>query len=190
VSELAATIAAPWTIQTGELGAARALRPVLSVLAAAAILAVALSAAFGAPARGAGVDPVQILSSGPLIAADASGGARLSVAGIVPGQSRSAVVRVANEGAGAGAFSLSSRLADRIGPGGAPLSEALILRIEAAGSAAPLYSGPIGAMPRLRLGGIAGGAARAYRFTVALPAAAGNEVEGSRLSASFAWTAA
>jgi hypothetical protein len=190
VSELAATIAAPWTIQTGELGVARALRSVLSVLAAAAVLAVALPVAFGSGARGAGVDPVRAFASGPLIAAETSGGAQLSVAGIVPGQSRSAVVRVSNEGTRAGSFALSSRLVDRTGPGGAPLSGALILRIEAVGSGAPLYSGPIGAMPQLRLGDIAAGAARAYRFTVALPAAAGNEVEGSRLGASFAWTAA
>jgi hypothetical protein len=189
VSELAATIAAPWTIQTGELGAARALRSVLSVLAAAAVLAVALPVAFGSGARGAGVDPIQVFASGPLVAADASGGAQLSVAGIVPGQSRSAVFRVSNDGTEAGAFSLSSRLVDRTGPGGAPLSGALILRIEAVGTGAPLYSGPIGAMPRLRLGGIAAGGARAYRFTVALAAAAGNEVAASRLSASFAWTA-
>jgi len=165
------------------------LRSALSVLVAAAVLAAALPLAFGSWARGAGVDPVQVFASGPLIVADASGGARLSVSDIVPGESRSAIVRVSNEGAEAGAFSLSSSLVDRPGPGGAPLSGALILRIEAAGSGSPLYSGPIGAMPRLRLGAIAPGAARAYRFTVTLPVATGNEVAASRLGASFAWTA-
>jgi hypothetical protein len=136
------------------------------------------------------VDPGQVFASGPLAVADAGGGAQLSVAGMVPGESRSSIIQVSNNGSGVGSFGVSSRLVDRMGPGGAPLSQALILRIEAAGSGASLYSGPIGAMPHLRLGDIAGGAMRAYRFTIALPVAAGNEFAASRLSASFAWTAA
>ena len=46
-------------------------------------------------------------------------------------------------------------------------------------------------MPRTsRLGNIAAGSQRAYRFVVTLPSSVGNEVEGSSLSASFAWNAA
>ncbi len=85
-------------------------------------------------------------------------------------------------------FSLGSRLVDRVGAGGARLSDALTLRIESAGTV--LYSGPIGDMPRLRLGGIAAGAEHAYRFVVTLPSSVGNEVAGASLSAGFAWNAA
>jgi len=172
------------------MGVAGWLRSILSLLAAAAVLAVALPVAFSSGARGAGVDPVQVFASGALLAADADGGAQLSVAGMVPGQSRSATIRVSNNGSAAASFSVSPRLVDEVGPGGRPLSEALVLRIEAAGSGATLYSGPIGAMPHLRLGDIAARGARGYRFTIILPAAAGNAVAGSRLSAGFAWNAA
>jgi hypothetical protein len=172
------------------MGAARWLRSILSLLAAVAVLAVALPVAFSSGARGAGADPVQVFSSGSLLSADTSGGAQLSVAGMVPGQSRTATIRVSNNGSEPALFSVSARLADQVGPGGAPLSAALALRVEAAGSgAAPLYSGPIGAMPRLRLGRIAAGAERAYRVSVTLPPSVGNEIRGSSLTAALAWVA-
>ena len=65
-----------------------------------------------AAARNAGVDPVQVFSSGPLVAAQSIGGAQLSIAGIVPGQSRMATVRVSNAGSEPATFSLASH-ADR-----------------------------------------------------------------------------
>jgi hypothetical protein len=191
VSALTGAIAAPVVIQRGGMGAARWLRSILSLLAAAAVVAIALPVAFSSGAGGAGVDSVQVFSSGPLLSTDTSGGARLSMAGIVPGESRSATIRVSNDGAGPALLSVSAHLVDQVGPGGAPLSGALALRVEAVGSgAAPLYSGPIGAMPRLRLGGIAAGAERDYRVSVTLPASVGNEIRGSSLSAAFAWVAA
>jgi hypothetical protein len=188
VSALAGTISAPLIARAGGFDAARWLRSALSFLVAVGILAVALPAAFGSGARGAGVDPIQVFSSGSLLAPDASGGAQLSISGLVPGQSRSATIRLSNPGSAA-RFSLSSHLTDRLGAGAAPLSSALMLRIESARSGRTVFSGALASMPRLALGEIGAGAQRAYRFTVTLPPSAGNAVEGSSMSAGFAWVA-
>ena len=112
VTALAGAIAAPLTVRESGFGAAWWLRSTLSVLVAIGILAVALPAAFGSGARGAGVDPVQVFSSGSLIAAETSGGGQLSIAGMAPGQSRSATIRVSNTGSAAAAFSLAAHLVD------------------------------------------------------------------------------
>jgi len=189
VGALAGTITLPWTVGSGP-GVAWWLRSTLSLLVAVGILAVALPAAFGSEARGYGEDPVQVLSSGPLIDAETSGGGRLSIAGMAPGQSRSATIRLSNTGSAAAAFSLAAKIADRVGPGGAPLSGAMTLRVQSAGAGAPLYAGALAEMPRLALGRIPAGGERAYRFTVALPSSVGNEVADSSLSAAFAWNVA
>ncbi|HEX6687088.1 MAG TPA: hypothetical protein VF085_00310 [Solirubrobacterales bacterium] len=190
MSALAATIAAPLAARQSGLGAAWWLRSTLSLLVAVGILAVAMPAAFGSSSGGAGASPVQVFSSGPLIAAEASGGGQLSVAGLIPGQSRSATIQVSNTGSATAAFGLAAHLVDRVGPGGAPLSDAMTLRILPAAGGAPLYAGSLGHMSRLSLGQIPAGAQRAYRLTVALPRSVGNEVAGSSLSAGFAWSAA
>ena len=190
MSALAGTISAPFAAGTSGIGVARWLRSTLSLLVAVGILAVALPVAFGSGARGAGVDPVQVFSSGPLVAAQTSGGAQLSIAGMVPGQSRTATIRVSNAGSEVASFSLAAQIADQVGPGGAPLSTAMTLRIQAAGVDGPaLYQGSLAGLSRLALGQIAAGAERAFHFTVALPAGVGNEVAGASLSAGFAWNA-
>ena len=188
MSALAGTISAPITVRFGGIGAGRALRSLLSLLVAVGILAVALPAAFGSGAQGAGVNPVQVFSSSPILAPDTSGGAQLSVSGLVPGQSRTALVRVANPGSAA-VFQLSTSFSDSVGAARVPLSSVLRIEIAVAGSGKALYSGPLAALRGLPLGSLAGGAQRAYRFTVSLPAGAGNAVEGSALSAAFAWNA-
>jgi hypothetical protein len=166
----------------------RLFRSVLSLILALAILAVALPVAFGSGAGGAGAAPVEVFSSGSLLAPDASGGAGLSIAGMVPGQSRSATIRLAGKGPSGAQVSLAAQIADRVPPGHTPLSSALILRVARTGSGAVIYDGPIGRMPRLRLGRMSA-AGSAYRFTVTMAPGAGNGVEGSALSASFAWSA-
>jgi hypothetical protein len=115
MSALAGTISSPWTASRGP-GAAWWLRSLVSLLAALGILAVALPAAFGSGSggRGEGLDPVQVLGT--------SSEGRLSIDGMVPGRSGSAIVRLFNVGSGTAAFSLTARIADRLGPGGAPLS--------------------------------------------------------------------
>jgi hypothetical protein len=191
VSALAGTITVPLTLRGSGMGVAWWLRSTLSLLVAIGILAIALPAAFGSGRQGTGVDPVQVFSSGPLIAVETSGGGRLSIDGMVPGQSRSATIRLYNTGSGSSEFSLSTRLVDRVGPGGASLSAALTLRVQPAGAGGvPLYVGSLARMPRLALGRIAAGRERSYRFTVTLPSNVGNEVAGSSLSTSFAWNAA
>jgi hypothetical protein len=189
VSALAGTITSPWVSSNGP-GAAWWLRSTLLLLVAIGILAITLPAAFGSGRQGTGVDPVQVFSSGPLIAAETSGGDRLSIDGMVPGQSRSATIRLSNTGSAAAVFGLTTHIADRVGPGGAPLSGAMTLRVQPAGASAPLYAGALAQMPHLALGRIPAGGERAYRFTVALPRSAGNVVAGASLSAGFAWNAA
>ncbi len=190
VSALAGTISAPFAVGANGTGVARLLRSAFSLLLAIGILAVALPAAFGSGAKGAGADPIEVFSSGPLVAAESSGGAQLSISGLVPGQSRSARVQVSNAGSEAASFSVSPQLIDRAGPSGMLLSSVLVLRITSTANGAVIYDGAIGAMPNLAVGAIAAGAQRAYRFTVTLPNSVGNEVQGASLSAGFAWNAA
>jgi spore coat-associated protein N len=171
----------------GGAGTAQVLRSALSVLLALAILAIALPVAFGGGARGAGVDSVRVFSSGSLVAPDAAGGASLSVGGLVPGETRTAMIRVGNPGSAA-TFGLSARVSDRPSAAGVALSSVLTLRIEAA-SGRTLFNGTLGELHRLGLGRFAAGARHAYRFTVSMPRSAGNAVAGATMSAAFAWTA-
>lgn len=189
MSALAGTIAAPLAARRDAPGAAAWLRSAFSLALALGILAIALPVAFGSVggAQGGG-DPLRVFSSGSLAVPQVSGATQLSVAGMVPGQGRSAVVRVANPGNQAVALSLTPELVDRPAQAGASLADSLNLRIASAGGAV-LYSGPIGQAPDLRLGDLAAGAQRAFRFTVTLADTAGNGVEGSSLSAGFAWNA-
>lgn len=188
MSALAGTIAAPFAARHDGHDAMRWLRSGLSLALALGILAIALPAAFGAGARGTGVDPVQVFSPSPAVAVDTSGGAQLSVGGLVPGATRSATIRLSNAGSGASSFALTAHLADQVRPGGMPLSPVLRLRI-ASSRGAVLYDGALAGLQRLALGRIDAGATRALRFTVTLPGSAGNAVEGSRLSAGFSWIA-
>jgi hypothetical protein len=188
VSALAGTIAAPFTVSHRGFDAMHWLRSALSLALAVGILAIALPIAFNAGARGAGVDPVRVFSSGPAASVDASGGVQLSVEGLVPGQSRTATIRVSNAGSGAATLALATHLADRVAPGGEPLSAALALRIAAPGGAT-LYEGTLAGLGRLDLGRIGAGQTRALDFTLTLPGGVGNEVEGSTLGAGFTWIA-
>lgn len=188
MSALAGTIAAPLAARDAGFDAMRWLRSGLSLALALGILAIALPAAFGAGAQSAGVDPARVFSSGPAVAVNASGGARLSVEGLVPGASRSATIRLSNAGSSTASFALATRLVDRVLAGGTALSSVLELRIASPGGAL-LYDGTLAGLGRLALGRIDAGATRALRFTVTLPRSAGNAVTGSGLSAGFSWIA-
>jgi hypothetical protein len=188
VSALAGTIAAPFAARRDGLDAMRWLRSGVSLALALGILAIALPAAFGAGARRTAVDPVQVFSSGPAVAVDASGVAQLSVGGLVPGASRSATVRLSNAGSGVASLALATRLADQVRAGGTALSSILELRVASPGGVV-LYDGTLAGLQRLALGPIGAGATRAFRFTVTLPRNAGNAVQGSSLSAGFSWIA-
>lgn len=185
VSAFVGTVSAPFAAGPAGLDLARIVRSLFSLALAVGVLAFALPVAFGSSGvQGRGVDPVQIFSSSSVLAPEASGGAALSAAGLVPGASREATIRVSNPGAAA-SFSLAARISD----GGSALARTLHLRIESPRNGTVLYSGSLTSMPRLQLGRIGAGGAQAYRFTVALPQAAGNAVQGSSLRAGFAWTA-
>lgn len=188
VSALAGTIAAPFAARHADFDAMRWLRSGLSLALALGILAIALPAAFGAGTQSTGVDPLRVFSSGSVVAVDASGGAQLSVGGLVPGTSRSAMIRLSNAGSGAASFALATRLEDRVRAGGTALSSVLELRI-ASPAGTVLYGGTLAGLPRLALGRIDAGATRALRFTVTLPRSVGNAVQGSSLSAGFSWIA-
>ena len=188
MSALAGTISAPFAARPGGFDAMRWLRTGFSLALVLGILAIALPMAFDAGARGAGVDPAQVFSSSPAVAVSAGGGAQLSVGGLVPGQSRTATIRVSNAGSGASSFALAADLADRVAPGGTPLSSVLELRI-ASPRGSVLYEGPLANLHRLPLGRIDAGGTRAFEFTVSLPSSVGNEVQGSALSAGLSWIA-
>ncbi len=192
MTALVESVAGSWAVESPSFRRSAAwLRTSVSLLAAIAILAIALPAAFGGAAGASGSDPVEVFSSGPLIAVESGAGGDLSMAGMVPGQSRSATIRVSNAGSAAAAFSLAARFADTVGPNGARLSSAMTLRVLPVGTAGkPLYTGSLAGMSRLDLGSIPAGAERAYRFTVTLPRDVGNEIAGSSLSAGFVWNAA
>ncbi len=188
MSAFAGTIAAPFAARHDGLDPMRWLRSGLSLALALGILAIALPAAFGAGARGTGVDPVQVFSSSPVVAIDASGGAQLSVAGLVPGQSRTATIRLSNAGSGVASVALAAHLVDRVAPGATPLSSALDLRI-ASPAGAVVYDGTLAGLGRLPLGQIDAGGTRALDLTITLPRGVGNEVQGSSLSAGLSWAA-
>lgn len=165
------------------------LRGTLSLLLAVGILAVALPVAFGSVGGNqGGDDPLRVFSSSSLLAPQVGGTTELSVSGLVPGQSRSATIRVVNPADGTMALGLAAQLADHPSAAGGRLSQALALRVEST-TGVVLYSGPIGRMPALGLGDVGAGAPRSYRFTVSLPAGVGNEVAGSSLGARFVWSA-
>ncbi|HWA53696.1 MAG TPA: hypothetical protein VG816_05940 [Solirubrobacterales bacterium] len=189
MSTLVGTISSPLATRSGGIDVSRLLRSALSALLAVAILAVALPVAFGSSAGASGgASPVQVFSSGSLVAPEAGGSAHLSVAGLVPGAARTATVRVTNPGSAA-ALALAARVSDQPGAGGETLSSALRLKVEVAGSGKVLFNGTLAGLHRLGLGDFAAGAQRAYRFTVVLPADTGNAVAGAATSASFSWSA-
>jgi len=187
VSALAGTISAPLVPGRAGIDAMRLLRIATSLVLAIGILAVALPVAFGSGMRGTGVDPLRVFSTGPAVAVDASGVANLSVGGLVPGESRAATIRLSNEGSPA-SLALVTKTVDRVGAGGTALSSLLRLRIVSSGGDV-LYAGSLAALPRLSLGRIAAGGSRSFGLIVTMPRSAGNEVEGSSLSAVFAWSA-
>jgi hypothetical protein len=188
VSALAGTITAPFVARHDGFDAMRWLRSGLSLALALGILAVALPAAFGAGAQSTGIDPVRVFSSGSAVAVNASGGARLSVEGLVPGTSRSATIRLSNAGSDAASFVLATHLSDHMGAEGTALSSVLELRVASPGGAVH-YDGTLAGLRHLPLGRLDAGATRAFRFTVTLPRSVGNAVQGSSLSARFNWIA-
>jgi hypothetical protein len=183
VSTLAATASAPLTEVSGGLDATRMLRALLSLALAAAVLAIALPAAFGSGLP-SGADPAQLLAPSAPASVETAGTAQLSAAGLVPGESRTSSIRVANGGGSAAAFALGAQVAGR----GDALARALVVGVSGA-NGAELYRGSLAGLSQVELGTLPAGAARSYRITVTLPAGVGDAVAGSSLAASFVWSA-
>jgi hypothetical protein len=184
VSTLAATASAPLTGVRGGFDATRLLRALLSLALAAAVLAIALPAAFGSGLP-AGADPSQLLATSAPASVQTAGIAQLSASGLVPGEGRTSSIRVANGGGSAAAFTLGAQLAGRSGA----LARALVIDVRGA-SGAELYRGSLAGLSRVGLGTLPAGAVRTYRVTVALAAGAGNALAGSSLGARLVWSAA
>jgi Ca2+-binding RTX toxin-like protein len=99
------------------------------------------------------------------------GAAIFTAANLAPGHSTEGTVTIANTGSAAGSLALSSaELSDSPGTYGGNLSEVLDLQITEIGSGTEVYSGTLDSMPEQKLGPLAPGDSRSYRFSVSLPA--------------------
>jgi hypothetical protein len=142
-------------------------------------------------------DPVKALAvtaqaTGPIVANDLEGAAILHADALAPGQTTSGEVTIRNAGDASGAFTLSPSAASDIGaPPAGPLSGVLDLTVTDISGATPatVFAGKLGALPRVALGTFAAGAARRYRFELALPAGIGDAYQGTSTSVRFDWDA-
>lgn len=115
----------------------------------------------------------------------------LSAPALAPGAAAVGTVTIRNHG-DAGKLVLSQqRLTEVPGAGGASLAEALRLTIRNLSAPAPtvVYSGPLAAMPPLRLGPLASAGKRRYRFVAALPdpGLPDNALMGARVRFDYRW---
>jgi hypothetical protein len=133
--------------------------------------ALAGSAPRRAPVHG-GDTRISAAAAGAMRIEDSRGGAAiLRAPALAPGAHVIGKVAISNRGE-AGHLVLSRRrLAERTGAGGASLGDALELTIRnvTTGARRLVYSGPLAAMPPLRLGLLPPGAKRRYRFVASLP---------------------
>jgi hypothetical protein len=149
-----------------------------TIAAAGLVLALSLvaTALAGWTPRGGrihgGDQRISAAATGAMRIADSRGeGAILRTPALAPGHRVAGKVAISNRGE-AGYLVLSRhRLTGRPGAGGASLGNALKLTIRnvTAGARALVYSGPLAAMPPLRLGLLPAGAQRRYRFVASLP---------------------
>ena len=115
----------------------------------------------------------------------------LSASGMVPGQSTTRTLTIANSGDVPSASTLSERVVDSPGPSGIKLSGELHLAVADvtdAAAARTIYDGPLGAMGSQALGSSAPGAAHTYRFTVTFPNGPSQNVyQGAATDVEFDW---
>ena len=169
-----------------------------------AIAAVAALVAWAAVATLARAQPAQVsalsTTGAVRLSSDHEGVATLVADHLVPGQSVSGTVRLANTGDADGLVDLAQTgVTDVAGAGGGRLSQALRLRVEDVTAGAPvlLSDGPLGGLTQLPIGRLAAGASRVLRLTATLPdtgvpasALAGdNALQGASVRMDWAWTA-
>jgi len=169
-----------------------------TIAAAGFVLALSLVAtalAGSAPREGqvhGGGVSISAAAAGAMRIEDSRGGrAILRAPALAPGARVAGKVAIGNRGE-AGYLLLSrQRLAGKPGAGGASLGDALELTIRnvTAGARTLVYSGPLAAMPPLRLGLLPPGATRRYSFVASLsePGFVDVGLMGSRLRFDYRW---
>jgi hypothetical protein len=137
-------------------------------------------------------DPLALSSAGALRIADSrGGGAILRAPALAPGGSAAGKVTIHNRGAAARLLLSRRRLLEASVVGDDSLERALRLRIReiTPGAHKLVYHGALATMPTLRLGPVAPGASRRYRFVASLPepGLVDNRLMGARLRFDYRW---
>ena len=126
-------------------------------------------------------------ATGPLIGSPLAGAAILTANGMAPGDVRTGYIDVTNIGDTAGTFALASA-----GLIPTPLAHELDLEVRdvsAGRTATVVYSGKLASLSSVALGDMAQGEAHRYRFSVSLPADAGDSYQGASSAVTFLWSA-
>ena len=150
---------------------------------ALAALGIAFAACFGGD-HGAARAAVGN-ATGPLIGSSRAGAAILAANGMKPGDVLTGTIEVTNIGDTAGTFALAA-----IGMTPTPLARELDLEVRDVGrTPAVVYSGKLDALSSVPLGDMAQDEAHTYRFSVSLPADAGDSFQGASSEVTFLWSA-
>jgi hypothetical protein len=126
-------------------------------------------------------------ATGPLVGSPLAGAAILTANGMAPGDVRTGYIDVTNIGDTAGSFALASA-----GLIPTPLAHELDLDVRdvtPGGTATVVYSGKLASLTSVALGDMAQGEAHRYRFSVSLPADAGDSYQGASSAVTFMWSA-
>jgi hypothetical protein len=131
-----------------------------------------------------------IAATGNVKLVNSRDGAIVSAEDMVPGDTVTGALTLANSGDTTAALTLSSAdLQDTLSPGGGRLSDALFVQIDDLTAQRTVYDGALGAMEPVRLAAIPGGGARDFRFTVTMPSVRGNAYQLASTSVRYDWTA-
>jgi hypothetical protein len=126
-------------------------------------------------------------ATGPLIGSPLTGAAILTANGMAPGDVRTGYISVTNIGDISGSFALGAA-----GLSDTPLSRELDLDVQdvtPGRAATQVYAGKLASLSSVALGDMAQGEAHRYRFSVSLPADAGNSYQGASSAVTFMWSA-
>jgi hypothetical protein len=142
------------------------------------------------------VNPDNVFSSG-ILHVSGSGGAVLDASGLVPGDTATGTVTIANDGSVDGSSwkleqavtgeTAGSDPADASSTGN--LSDVLQLTITDTTAGTQVYAGPVTGLSSADLPVVAKGTSHSYAFSVTLPAGTGNAYEGGSLTTSYTWSA-
>jgi archaellum component FlaG (FlaF/FlaG flagellin family) len=164
------------------------------------ILAIVIAAASGAIFTSSSANPENTFTAGNLSSSNSRPNvAILHAEDMVPSDTATGEVEIANTGDVSGRFRLSSSgITDTVGPNKGKLSEVLTLQIvDQANPGTPMYNGRFDAMPAKDLGSWPAGQKHRYTFTVTFPeggtpssATTGdNAFKDSATKIDFTWTA-